>query len=212
LDLKADISLKDLKFDPAKLPSWARILIVVVVPVLLAVAYYFTQFEPKKKTIDRLTADIQKQVNEISVKETKARRLAVLKDENQWLEARLRELQEQLPDEKEVSGLLRQISDLGHAAGLEINSWVPQSRRPNSSGLYDEIPVAVHVTADYHTLGEFFSSVSAMTRIVNISEISLTAAPARDKAKEGAMPLDVRLTATTFTTSAPKKGTAGKRR
>jgi len=175
-------------------------------PALVLLGYYLLQYQPKQQTIDMLLSEIQKQENAIRVKETKARRLAVLKAENQWLEARLKDLQEQLPEEKEVSGLLRQISDLGHAAGLEINSWVPKARRPNPSGLYDEIPVEVRVTAGYHALGEFFSSVSAMTRIVNVSGITLASDKARFR-PDGSPALSVSFTATTFTatsTAAPQ--------
>ena len=204
MDLNANLS--DVKLDLNKTPPWARTLMVVIIPLIAVVIYYFVQYQPKNQKIDKLIAQIRKQENEISVKETKARRLAVLKAENDWLKARLRELQEQLPDEQEVSGLLRQISDLGLAAGLEINSWNPRNRRTNPSGLYDEIPVAVTVTAGYHNLGEFFSSISAMTRIVNVSNISMALGTGTRTSGDGSPPLNVKFNATAFTTASSAQG------
>lgn len=205
MDLNANLS--DIKLDLNKTPSWARTLLVVLIPLVTFVIYFFVQYQPKSRMIDSLVAQIRQQENEISVKETKARRLAVLKAENDWLKARLRELQEQLPDEQEVSGLLRQISDLGLANGLQINSWNPKSRRTDPSGLYDEIPVGVSVTAGFHNLGEFFSSISAMTRIVNVSNINMELGSGNVTIGDGSPALNVKFNATAFTTASAAQQT-----
>ena len=170
----APLELKPgVKLDLAKIPKWAQIVIIVVLVAGAGAAYYFLQYEPKSQQIDGLIATIQKQQNDINVKKAKAARLEELKKENEWLKARLKELTEQLPEESEVSGLLRQISDLGKSADLEILSWVPGRKRTNPSGLYEEIPVDVALNGTYHNLGAFFSKISLMTRIVNITGIRM---------------------------------------
>lgn len=207
LALKTDFNLNAIN----KLPGWAQIMVVILAPIIVGAIFYFVQYEPKNEQIKRLLSQIQKQANEISIKETKARRLVVLKAENEWLKARLKELQEQLPEEKEVSDLLRQISDLGLSSGLEIISWVPEQKRTNPSGLYDEIPVQIIVAGGYHNLGKFFSNISAMTRIVNISEIKISISKKQgDNAAAGNL-LDVKFTATAFaaTTATSKTGQSG---
>ena len=80
---------------------------------------------------------------------------------------------EQLPEEKEVSELLKQISELGLRSGLEILLWKPEARKTQPEGLYVEIPVRVEVLAEYHRLGDFFSHISRLPRLVNISDIHL---------------------------------------
>jgi len=177
------------KLDFTKIPKWAQVLIIVIVLGAIGAAYYFLQFKPKNAQIDGLVATIQKQQNDINVKKAKAARLEELKKENEWLKARLRELTEQLPEEGEVSGLLRQISDLGKSADLEILSWIPGRKRTNPSGLYEEIPVDVTLKGTYHNLGKFFSKISSMTRIVNITGIRMS----------GKQELGVGFTATAFT-------------
>lgn len=204
LALKTDFNLNSIN----KLPGWAQILIVILAPVLVVTAFYFVQYQPKNQQINSLLSHIQKQENEISIKETKARRLVVLKAENEWLKARLKELQEQLPEEKEVSGLLRQISDLGLSSGLEIISWIPGQKRTNPSGLYDEIPVKIVVTGGFHNLGKFFSNISAMTRIVNIAEIQVSSSKKQGKNVGTGNLLDVKFTATAFAATS-KTGQSG---
>ncbi len=177
------------KLDLAKTPKWVQIIIIVIFVAGVGAGYFFLQYKPKSEQIDGLIATIQKQQNDISVKKAKAARLEELKKENEWLKSRLKELTEQLPEEGEVSGLLRQISDLGKSADLEILSWVPGRKRTNPSGLYEEIPVDVALNGTYHNLGAFFSKISQMTRIVNITGIRMSG---KDK-------LGVGFTATAFT-------------
>ncbi len=87
-----------------------------------------------------------------------------------------------MPEEKEVSVLLKQISDLGVRSGLEILLWKPGTRKPDPSGLYIEIPVSVEVVGGYHDLGVFYSHISRIKRIVNISNINISVGrPARSR-------------------------------
>jgi type IV pilus assembly protein PilO len=110
---------------------------------------------------------------EIASSEEKIKRLDKLIAENEVLKKRLATLKEQLPEEKEVSVLLKQVSELGLMAGLEIMLWKPEAKATDPSGLYVEIPVKVEVLAEYHKLGDFLSSISRLPRLVNISDISL---------------------------------------
>jgi len=96
-----------------------------------------------------------------------------LKQENERLIKRINELKEQLPVEKEISSLLKQVSDLGTAAGLNIKSWRPGAKATHPSGIVYQIPVAVDVEGTYHNLGYFLSSLTKLNRIVNISDMKL---------------------------------------
>ena len=72
-----------------------------------------------------------------------------------------------------MSGLLKQISELGLKSGLEILLWKPQARKTDPQGLYVEIPVNVEVLTEYHELGVFYSHISRLPRLVNISDIKM---------------------------------------
>jgi type IV pilus assembly protein PilO len=97
----------------------------------------------------------------------------VLIAENEEKKKVLARLEAQLPAEKEVSELLRQVSDLGIKAGLDTVLWRPGSRTVHSSKEVYEIPVNVEMRGNYHSLGYFFSKISELSRIVNINNISL---------------------------------------
>jgi type IV pilus assembly protein PilO len=155
------------------IPPYLKVIIPVTVFLIPVIVFYFLVYSPKNKEIKMLGASIAKLDNEIATGEVKIRRLDELRAENARLKMRLAELQEQLPEEKEVSVLLKQISDLGLQSGLVILLWKPEARKPDPKGIHVEIPVKMEVIGGYHDLGVFFSHISRIKRIVNISNIKI---------------------------------------
>lgn len=155
------------------LPLNLQIVIAVLPSILLIVLFFFLIYAPKSKQIDALRTKAVQLDKEIAVSEAKVRMLDALIAENAMLKEKLAKLKEQLPEEKEVSVLLKQISELGLQSGLQILLWKPQARKTQPEGLYVEIPVKVEVIAEYHKLGDFFSHISRLPRLVNIANIVL---------------------------------------
>jgi len=190
----------NLKLDIKNLSPAARIILTIMPSVIISVIVIIFLLLPKDKEIRRLNAEIIKQENEIAKDQAKAAKLDILRIENQRLRNRLEELKLQLPEEKEVSGLLRQISDLGIKSGLKIILWKPEQKKDHPSGIIYEIPVNVELSGSYHNLGIFFSSLTKLNRIVNISDIKLSdPKPQRNEAI-----LKITFKATTFS-SIPEK-------
>lgn len=183
--------LKNLK----NLPKPARIIIAVAPALLFTAIFLYFGILPKNKQIDVLDQEISEQENVIAKKQSMAARLDTLIKENKKLKNSLKELEEHLPEEKEISNLLKQVSDLGREAGLQILSWRPATRRQHKSGIVYEVPVSVSLTGSYHRLGRFFSSLTNLERIVNILNINLSSP--QPKGTEAI--LSVSFSAVTFT-------------
>ena len=183
-----------IKVDYKIFPGYVRTIITILPALVIAIAVTFMLILPKNKEIKAIESKIQVQENEIAKSQAKAEKLTELIAENQRLGNRLNELKEQLPEEKEVSDLLKQVSDLGIASGLRILLWKPEQRKTHLSGIVYEIPVKVELSGSYHNLGYFFSSLTRLNRIVNISDIKLgDPKPAKDSTV-----LKVTFAATTF--------------
>ncbi len=183
-----------IKIDFKTLPGYVKTIISILPTLVIAIAVTFMVILPKNKELKALNSKIQIQENEIAKSQAKAEKLTELITENQRLRIRLNELREQLPEEKEVSNLLKQVSDLGIVAGLRILLWKPEQKKSHPSGIVYEIPVRVELSGSYHNLGYFFSSLTKLNRIVNISDIKLSDPK---PAKESSV-LKVTFTATTF--------------
>jgi len=185
--LKININLKTI-------PTYAKVILSLTPALIVVVAVIFLVILPKHKEIKSLEIKISAQENEIAKDQAKAAKLSQLTLENEKLQKRLTELKQQLPEEKEVSSFLKQVSDLCIRAGLKVSLWKPEGKRTHPSGIVYEIPVKVELSGSYHNLGYFFSSLTKLDRIVNISEFRLgNAVPDKGQAI-----LRVAFTATTF--------------
>jgi len=196
------------KLDIKNLPIYLKAIIAVLPAVIILIAGMVLFVSPKQKEIKKLDAQIDDQNNKIAANQAKAAKLETLKLENEKLLKRLNELKEQLPEEKEISSLLKQISDLSIAAGLEIKSWKPGTRKMHSSGIVTEIPVAVVTSGTYHDLAAFLSSLTKLNRIVNITDIKLGSP---QLAKSRAI-LQISFTATTFSSVTEADKAAAKKK
>jgi len=185
---------KKINIDLKKLPPYAKIIISIVPALIISVVVIVLLILPKNKEIRALEIKISTQDNEIAKSQSKAGKLAEITAENERLGKRLGQLKEQLPEEKEVSGLLKQVSDLAIRSGLQVLLWKPEQRKLHSSGIVYEIPVRVELSGGYHSLGYFFSSLARLNRIVNISDIKL----GESKPDKEGVKLKISFTATTF--------------
>jgi len=185
--MKLNINIKGL-------PLYAKIIFTIVPAAIIASLFIFLVILPKQKEIKALDLKISAQENEIAKNQAKAEKLAELTLENERLRKRLDELKQQLPEEKEVSTLLKQVSDLCIKSGLKVALWRPEQRRTHPSGIVYEIPVRVELSGSYHSLGFFFSSLTKLNRIVNVSDIKLS----DPKPEKGSAVLKISFAATTF--------------
>jgi type IV pilus assembly protein PilO len=194
-----------LKFDFSNLPAAAKAVISVLPAIVIAVLVIVFFVMPKDKETKRLNTEITKQENQIAIDQVKVARLAALRVENEKLKKRMEELKVQLPEEREVSSLLKQVSDLGIRSGLKIVSWKPEPKKDHPSGMIVEIPVAVEMTGSYHNLGLFCSGLTKFTRIVNIGDIKMS----DPKAQRNEATVRIAFKATTFS-GVPEKEAAEK--
>lgn len=196
--LKVNINLKTL-------PAYVKVILSLAPAVLIVIGVVFLLILPKHKEINQLEIKIAAQENEIAKNQAKAAKLSRLTLENEKLRKRLEDIKQQLPEEKEITSLLKQVSDLCIRAGLKVSLWKPEAKKTHSSGIVYEIPVKVELGGSYHSLGSFFSSLTKLNRIVNINDFRLTD-PNPDK---GVALIKIAFTATTFS-SVPEKELAKK--
>jgi type IV pilus assembly protein PilO len=161
-----------------------------------------------------MISDIRKNEKVLAETETTIRnnderikKLAELEQEVVTLNAKLKVLSEQLPQETEVSTLLGEIQGLVNKSGLTLKLWKPEKRRTHSSGLYEEIPISVDLIGGYHNVGVFFDSIGKVKRIVNILNIKMGQPKA---GPDGAMEIIINCTAMTFAAAEKKVETAPK--
>lgn len=171
--------------------------LLIVLPSLAIVAFFLTLFIfPAMEERAKLKEEVQKQNDEINLLKKHSERLPTLIAENEKLQRRLTELQMQLPEEKEVSGLLKQVSVLGVKSGLHVMTWKPKAKAVHGSKEVYEIPVEVEMRGGYHHFGQFFSSLTKLGRVVNLNNINIKTID--QKTQKGPPGLHVNFVTTTY--------------
>lgn len=171
-------------------------LLLVLPPLLIIVLSVVFLILPTLEEKSRISADVEKQRSDLQLSQQQAARLTALIAENEASKRKLAELEAKLPEEKEVSGLLKQVSDLGIKSGLEIVLWRPAARTVHASKEVYEIPVNVEMKGIYHRIGQFFSNITKLERIVNLNNIVMKSTG--KISKKGSATLAVTFSAVTY--------------
>jgi len=159
--------------------------------IILGGAYSFV-YSPQADKIEKTT----KKLNTIRGKLVQSRGLdrdlKIFKKELAVMQHELKLVSAMLPREDEIPRLLKQVSDLGTQAGLEFLLFKPKSEKRKD--FYSQVPVELKFEGGFHNVCMFFDTVSKLSRIVNIDNITISS----PKPKNGYVVVTTRCTATTF--------------
>ena len=186
-----------LGIDVENLSKTKKILLLILPSLVIVVFCVMVFILPAMEENAKLKANVNSQQKEIELLKKHSERLPTLIAENEKLQRRLAELQMQLPEEKEVSELLKQVSLLGVKSGLHVITWKPKPRLIHPTKEVYEIPVEVEMRGGFHNFGQFFSSLTKLNRIVNLNEINIKAV-ADTKVQKGPTGLNVAFITNTY--------------
>lgn len=189
-------------------PLGQKVLIFILLMVLIGVGFWMVVYTP-------IQEDIEGANNQLNDLEQEKQRLEQLKRNQEKMSQKIADLQqelliarEKLPASAEIPSLLQRIHNQAKTAGLEITTFQREQEVPRQ--YYIEIPVSMELRGTFDELANFFYYVGRMTRIVNVTDISLKRT-ASGVEEDGALQVSAR--ATTFRYKAPEgqqKGKGGK--
>ncbi len=151
---------------PVKIAAFALMFVAVLG------AGYFLEWQ------DQLEKYSQDQEEEVKLKETfltkkkEAINLDLIRKQLLDTQESFGALLKQLPTKSEMDMLLRDINQAGLGRGLLFDLFKPD--KESVKGVLTEQPIAIKVEGSYDDLGKFASDVSQLSRIVTLSNISIT--------------------------------------
>ena len=155
----------------AKLPRSKKIMLLAVILLALAGVYYYFLFAPEKQQLDALETKYNTLAKQLQESKDIHHNLEKFEAEVSELNAQLAVVRTQLPDEKEIPELLKNISSLGKESRLEFILFRPKPEEPQQ--FYANVPIDLAVTGHYHDLGVFFDKVSKLPRIINVVNFNM---------------------------------------
>lgn len=179
-----------------------RIILMILPPLAVLVIFYTFYLVDTMNHINKLKKDIENLKVEIENANQIALRYEQIKAANQELQKKMEYFKTLLPNEIEVSDLLKKVSEQGVQKGLQVNLWRPKGKIVHESKEIYQIPVEVKMRGRYHTFGSFFAEIAKIERIINIQKIELIAGNLNEKGEiiVGVDPtnLQANLTITTY--------------
>ena len=145
--------------------------------------FFFTHFLPfsytvRKERIDGLKADFEKRSTELARARASVADLPRFEAEYEQLHTRWSAAAELLPTDRQSAALLRKITLAGQQTGIQFVMFKPGGIRDQT--YYTEMPVEIVVHGGYHQIGSFMAELANMRRIVTVSNLKLTTAPANE--------------------------------
>ena len=153
------------------LPLYLRTVVYGAIATLFLGGYWWffhsefsAEIEKNQKQIATLQAEKRKLLSEIAKGDQ-------IQAEIIQVQGLFNEITAQLPEQKEIPELLRQVSNLGRDSGLEVRLFRQQPEVKQT--LHAEVPVEMAVRGGYHQIALFFDKVRHLDRIVNIADMNI---------------------------------------
>jgi type IV pilus assembly protein PilO len=157
-----------------KLSTPKKALILVAILGVMAGLYFNSFFNPRQEELKVLKDDLNKLVEELNRSRAITRDHQKFKEQLAKLDQELKTALTQLPDEKEIPEILKNITNLGKDSNLEFILFRPKAEEPQQ--FYAKVPIELSVLGSYHNIGIFFDKVSKLPRIINVVDFNISRA------------------------------------
>lgn len=156
----------------AKLPNKQKIALLILVLVGVGAVLVFLLLKPKYQELKEAEGTLSNLKVQVEENRQLAAKLPVLLKEYDRLQKELAAALTELPNQKEIPALLTSVTDEGKRAGLDFLLFRPKGEE--AKDFYAAVPVDITVSGTYGSVGNFFSAVAKLPRIVNISNVAFS--------------------------------------
>ncbi len=157
-----------------KLSAPKKVLILVAILCVITGLYFYAFFNPRQEELKGLKDDLNKLVKELNESKAITRDLKKFKEQVEALNGELTNALTQLPNEKEIPEILKNITSLGKESNLEFTLFRPKPEEAQQ--FYARVPIELIVLGSYHNTGIFFDKVSKLPRIINVVDFNMSRA------------------------------------
>jgi len=164
-----------------KLPTSKKVVILVVLICLVIGLYAYAFFVPQQDELNKLKGELNNLARELNESKAIEKEFEKYKEQVKKLDAEFMNALTQLPNEKEIPEILRNISALGKESKLNFTLFRPKPEEPQQ--FYARVPIELVFLGNYHNTGIFFDRVSKLPRIINVVNFNMVRARDQDKGK-----------------------------
>jgi type IV pilus assembly protein PilO len=154
-----------------KIPRVYRIVLMLTLTVLAFAGVYFWLLVPQFDQKRFLAGEYRNAKQELDRLTLMKANFEKSRKEYFQLKENLEKVLVQMPEEKDVPNLLRQVSSVGQEAKLRVKFFEPKQLQAKE--FYYELPFELRYTGGYHNAAYFFDGVRKLDRIIHVANFSL---------------------------------------
>jgi type IV pilus assembly protein PilO len=173
-----------------KLSNSKKILILGGILLVLGGLYLQAFILPEREDLSDKEMQYDKLVKELSESRAITQDLQTYKEQVRKMNEELTIALKQLPNEREIPEILKNISSLGKESQLEFVLFKPKPEEPQQ--FYARVPIELTMIGTYHNTGLFFDRLSKLSRIINVVDFNMVRAKEGTRGKDGAEEVLVR--------------------
>jgi type IV pilus assembly protein PilO len=153
-----------------KLPTKQKVALLVLLILAEGALMVWLLVIPRHEELTKLKAKVVEVHKRLDEDRRIAADLPRFKKEYEKLTLDLQQALTELPNQKEIPTLLTSITGAGKSAGLDFLIFRPRAEEPKD--FYAAVPVDITVSGSYYQIANFFTGVSNLSRIVNITNLA----------------------------------------
>jgi type IV pilus assembly protein PilO len=155
------------------IPKKYRLPLIAILGIGIIVAGYFLCLKPQFEEKDRVVSEKEKVQRELARLKVIKNNIERSRTEYAQLKAKLNNALSQMPEQKDIPNLLRQVSLIAGESKTKVKYFAPKSLQ--NAEFYQELPFELKFSAPYHNLGYFFDGIRKLERIVHITSFAFEA-------------------------------------
>lgn len=158
--------------DPSNMPNSGKFLTIILLFAATVGAGFFLDTSDQIAALDVLQAKETELRTSWMDKKKQAVNLDAHKKQLAEIEVAFGTLLRQLPNKSEMDALLNDVNQAGIGRGLSFDLFRPAAQETITE-FYAEQPVSIIVSGNFHDIGSFAEDLSKLSRIVNLTDISI---------------------------------------
>ena len=152
-------------------PKVQKIFIGVVAFLIVAYFWYARVFTSYNQKLTQMTQEYSRMITDLKNVEMKSKSLDALKLEYEELLSRYHEIEQLLPEVRQIPSFLVQLHTASSLTGTKITKIEPREITPES--FYNVASFRVTMYGSYHDFGKFVGYIANFPFIANISNMEI---------------------------------------
>ena len=148
------------------------IIVAVIMGILIIILFWNLAYSPLLSRIGKLDSDIKVVQQKLDEANSIAGQQTQIERELATVQRNLALMSEMLPQKKDIPKMLKLITQKGNENSIRFNTFRPSALIPRE--FYNEVPIEMSVRSSFNNLGQFFTKLGNLNRIVNVENVQLT--------------------------------------